>query len=94
MPKVKDVIQVHAVIPEKTAFLDVHTHGLEQYGHPNFAVYAPSIYVASATRLLDSLADAVLNKGEVFKPGENCQWDEWGKFHLEAGEDAGDFPVL
>jgi len=94
MPKVKDVIEIHAVMPEKGTLVDVHTHGLEKFGHPNFAVYAPSIYIASATSLLNQLADAALNKGEIFKPKETCECGEWGNFFLEPGVDAGDLPVL
>lgn len=94
MANITEIITVHAVIDEKMALLDVHCHGLEKYNHPNFAVFAPSIFIGSATKLLNSLADAVINKGKLFRAEETCDWDEWGKFTLTYGEDAGDLSVL
>ena len=93
MPKtakidVKKVIELHAVIPDsELALLDVHSHGLEKYGHQNFQVFAPPLYYHSAGNLLNSLADAVINKGEKFKAKENCEWGEWGRFTLEDEKD-------
>lgn len=85
---VQKATRIHAVIPDNgPALLDVHQHGLEKYGHQNFQVYAPPIYYHSAGRLLNSLADAVINKKEKFKAGENCEWDEWGRFTLEDEKD-------
>ena len=92
--KPQDATIVHAVFDEHTIMLEVHNHGLEKYGHPNFSVWSPSIFLASATSLLNSLASAIINDGEVFKAGENCEWGEWGRFTLEEGEDSGDSPVL
>lgn len=86
-------IAIHAII-DSTALLEVHTHGLEKYGHINFSVMAPAIYRASACRLLNYLADAVLNKGEIFKAGENCEGGEWDRFTIEEGSDSNELPVL
>lgn len=94
MVNVKDKIILHAVISSDITLLDVHTHGLEKYNHPNFAVFAPSLFLRSATELLNSLADAVINKSEIFKVEEGCSWGEWGQFVLTEGVDAGEEPVL
>lgn len=84
--------QVHAVIPEHpNALAEIHNHGLEKVGHPNFRVYAPMMFANNAMRLLNILAYAVLTGGEVFKAGERCNYHEWGVFalaedHNEQGE--------
>jgi len=94
MTTVQDVITLHAVFNDHTTLMEVHTHGLENYGHMNFAVYCSSLFFHSASKLLNSLASAIINKGEVFKTEENCDWDEWGGFTLKEGTDEGDLPVL
>jgi len=72
-------IVIHGVIGDGV-LMDLHTHGLDKYNHPEFQVFAPSIYRVSAVRLLNSLAEAIINKDEKFKANENCEWGEWGIF--------------
>lgn len=81
----KEII-IHAVFEDHDDRLDFHTHGLDKYDHPEFQVIAPSLFSHSAGRLLNSLADAVINKGEKFRDGESCNWEEWGDFFLEERE--------
>ena len=84
---VQKVIHLHFVIGNG-AMLDGHTHGLEAYGHPNLQIWAPSIFVHSAGRLLNAMSHAVINQGETFKVGEKCDYrPEWGWFTLEEEPD-------
>lgn len=93
--KVQDVIQVHGVMQgDGDTRLELHTHGLGEFKHPELSVIAESIFYVSACKLLNSLCDAVINKKEVFKDGETCQWGEWGNFRMETNIDSGSNLVL
>lgn len=84
----KNIIIIHAVIQEDSTELEIHTHGLDKYNHPEFSLIAESIFYVSACRLLNSLAEAVVNDDEVFKDSEICDWSEWGLFSLENNIDS------
>lgn len=87
-------ILILQVIPEHpNEMMDVHTHGLRKFGHPDFQVFVQPMFRHAATRLLNLLAYAVIKKGETFKEGENCNYGEFGWFILEPSNDQGE-PVL
>jgi len=78
-------IVIHAVFGNGS-LMDLHSHGLDEFSHPEFQTFAHSIYCNSAARLINSLADAVMTKKESFKDGEICKWGEWGEFSLKENE--------
>jgi len=68
---VHEVVDVHAVIPDEPGEpFDYHTHGLEQYGHPEIQVLAPGYCRAAMANLLWNHAERVINAGERFVEGE------------------------
>ena len=68
------------------SILNIHTHGLDKYDHCEFQTFAHSLYIDSASRLLNVLSDAVINKKTKFVNGDSLDWSEWGKFLLKEKE--------
>jgi hypothetical protein len=68
---VHEVVDVHAVTPDDRGEpFDYHTHGLEQFGHPEFQVLAPGYCRGAMANLLWNHAEAVITAGERFAAGE------------------------
>lgn len=69
---VKKAITVHGVYDEDvTQLYDIHSHGLNKYGHPEFRILCESMFVPDAVRIIDEIADHLLNKCDSsIKPGE------------------------
>jgi len=65
------VVKIHFVVPDMAGELfNVHTHGLEQFGHKEFLVLVPGFCRSAAGSILNNHADRVINRGERFRPGE------------------------
>jgi hypothetical protein len=93
--KVVKSIIIHAVTPtDETDVCDVHTHGMENYSHLNFAVFAPGLFLESARFLLLCMADSVINDHDKFEDGEKIDTEAWGTFTIIKSVDAGDETVL
>ena len=68
---VAKLIRIHAVIPaEDGQPYELHTHGLEDFGHKEFQVYAPGYCAAAMIDLLYWHANEIINDGVVFLGGE------------------------
>lgn len=62
---VKKAIAIHGVYDEEiTQLYDIHSHGLNKYGHPEFRMMCESLFVPDAVRIIDEIADHLLNKCE------------------------------
>ncbi len=66
-------IRIHAVIPKgHHEPYDLHTHGLEKFGHKELQVFAPGYCVKAMMEELNRHADRILNHGERYAGGESC----------------------
>ena len=87
---VTSVVDFHFVVPDTTGEMyNAHTHGLEAFGHMEVQVLTPGYCRSSAWSILSSHADAVINRGEVFKAGDTCEIDGVTCAYVEL---SGDFP--
>lgn len=91
---ISKVIDFHFVIPGNPGDLfDVHTHGLEGYGHPEFQVLIPGFAGRAAHVLLHNHADSVINHGETFEAGEVVDIDGVACGYEEVPGDYPDDPM-
>lgn len=69
---VKKAISIHGVYDEDiTQLYDIHSHGLNKYGHPEFRMLCESLFVPDAVRIIDEIADHLLNQCErTIKAGD------------------------
>ena len=60
---VKKAISIHGIYDEDvTQLYDIHSHGLNKYGQPEFRMMCESLFVPDAVRIIDEIADHLLNK--------------------------------
>jgi hypothetical protein len=89
MPKEIDVqkeIIVHFVT-DGPAKGWVHTHGLTRFDKPELEIRnVPSLFMSSATSLLNGVADYMLNHTKKpILPGQNMGWDRATILHFHEG---------
>ena len=83
-------VRIHFVIPATGEELfNVHTHGLEAYGHKELQVLVPGFCSNAAASILNNHADRVINRGEWFSPGDT---GEIGRMLCGYIEVPGDLP--
>lgn len=90
--KAEEVIVIHAVIPDHGAQYDVHTHGLEGFGHKELQVLCPGFCVVDMANMLNYHADRVLNHGEKFSAGETGERGGYVFGYAEVPGDCGEGP--
>ncbi|MGR3309408.1 MAG: hypothetical protein ACUZ77_01405 [Candidatus Brocadiales bacterium] len=75
---IKKAITIHGVYDEDvTQLYDIHSHGLNKYGHPEFRMLCESLFVPDAVRIIDEIADHLLNKREgTIKAGDTITLNE------------------
>lgn len=60
---VKKAISIHGIYDEDvTQLYDIHSHGLNKYGHPEFRILCESMFVPDAVRIIDEIAEHLLNQ--------------------------------
>ncbi|HHT9126389.1 MAG TPA: hypothetical protein ACFYD6_11305 [Candidatus Brocadiia bacterium] len=69
---VKKAVLIHGVYDEDvTQLYDIHSHGLNKYGHSEFRILCESLFVPDAVRIIDEIADYLLNQCEgTIKAGD------------------------
>lgn len=69
---VKKAISIHGIYDEDvTQLYDIHSHGLNKYGHPEFRILCESMFVPDAVRIIDEIAEHLLNQCEgTIKAGD------------------------
>lgn len=69
-------VKIHFVIPDASGeMFNAHTHGLEAFGHKEFQVLVPGFCRSAAADVLNNHADRVINRGELFRPGDTGEVD-------------------
>lgn len=69
-------VKIHFVIPDTSGeMFDAHTHGLEAFGHKEFQVLVPGFCRSAEADILNNHADRVINRGEMFRPGDTGEVD-------------------
>jgi len=76
---------IHMVIMKEPT-VQVHSHGMEKVGQPNFVIIVPSVMGRSAAEMLGELCLQVLDKGERFEINQVCDHPYWGYWTFDEAD--------